>query len=202
MTSNARTIDDLVGTSTALVMVDLQTSVVDSDLKPHSGAHVVEQAERLITAVRAAGGTVVFVRHSTLPDRADAQKIVSDRVPGGGGGADRPHNWDEIADKLTVEENDPIVTKKVFNGFYGTDLDLQLRRRGIRTIVLAGVTTNFGVEGTARNALDHGYDVIVAEDACTSISTELHEFTLTEILPYLSRIRTVDEIESALAAAK
>ena len=198
---NTATSDQMDGSTTALVIVDLQNNVINSDLAPYSGDQIVEKAERLVTAMRAAGGTVVFVRHNTLPNNADGQKIVADRSPGSGSGKKEPKaaGWNDISDVLTKDENDPIVTKRTFNAFYGTDLDLQLRRRGIQTIVLAGVTTNFGVEGTARNGLDHGYKIIVAEDACTSISKEMHEISINEVLPYLARIRQVSEIEALLA---
>src|SRR3546814_9489432 len=55
-------------------------------------------------------------------------------------------------------------------------LDLQLRRRGVRTVVIGGVATNFGVESTARSAHEHGYAPVLVEDACASLSADLHDF--------------------------
>jgi nicotinamidase-related amidase len=77
-------------------------------------------------------------------------------------------------------------------------IDLQLRRRGINTIILGGIATNFGVESTAREAWQHNYAVIVAEDACTSMDAEMHRFSMEKILPRLSLVRSAAEIIAAL----
>ena len=94
-----------------------------------------------------------------------------------------------------VHEGDIRIHKRQWGAFTGTPLDLHLRRRGITTIVLAGIATNFGVESTARHAWELGYDLIIAEDACTSRSAELHEFAIANILPQIARIRSSDELE-------
>jgi len=64
---------------------------------------------------------------------------------------------------------------------YWTELDLQLRRRGIRTIVLGGVATNMGVESTARQAWELNYEVVIAKEATTSLATDMHEFAITKV---------------------
>ena len=61
---------------------------------------------------------------------------------------------------------DLVITKRQWGAFHGTELDLQLRRRGIRCIVLGGIATNIGVESTARAALELGYELVIAEDMC------------------------------------
>jgi nicotinamidase-related amidase len=83
--------------------------------------------------------------------------------------------------------------------FYGTDLDLQLRRRGIRTIALGGVATHVGVESTARQAWEHGYDQVIVTDATTSNVLEAHEASMRYILPRIARLADSDAI--ALSAA-
>ena len=93
------------------------------------------------------------------------------------------------------------ITKRQQGAFHGTELDLQLRRRGVTTIVLAGIATNFGVEQTAREAYQHGYAVVIAEDACTSVGPDLHRFAIERILPRIARVRSSDEILAALPAA-
>jgi len=72
--------------------------------------------------------------------------------------------------------------------FGPTELDLQLRRRGITTIVLGGIATNFGVESTARLAWELGYAVVLAEDACAGVSAELHEMAVLHIFPRIARV--------------
>jgi nicotinamidase-related amidase len=75
-----------------------------------------------------------------------------------------------------------------WGAFHGTELDLQLRRRGIQTIVLGGLATNIGVESTARQAWEHGYAILLVEDATSSLSRELHDFAVKNIFPRLSCI--------------
>ena len=74
-------------------------------------------------------------------------------------------------------------------------LCLQLRRRGLTTVVIGGIATNMGVESTARAAHEHGYAVVLAEDAATSLSAEMHAFAFDHIFPHLGRVAKADEIE-------
>ncbi len=86
------------------------------------------------------------------------------------------------------------ITKRHWGAFHGTELDLQLRRRGIRSLVIAGIATNFGVEMTAREAWQHGYAVVIAEDACSGSGEGLHAFAIERILPRVARVRRAAEI--------
>jgi nicotinamidase-related amidase len=92
-----------------------------------------------------------------------------------------------------------VITKRQWGAFYGTELDLQLRRRGIRTIVIGGIATNFGVESTARDAFERGYEQVFAEDAMSSVSAEAHRFAVSVVFPRIGRVRSTDEILQALA---
>ena len=86
------------------------------------------------------------------------------------------------------KEGDILITKRQWGAFTGTELDLQLRRRGIRTIVLGGVATNMGVESTARQACELNYEVVIAKEATTSLAADLHEFAMTRIFPMIARV--------------
>jgi nicotinamidase-related amidase len=108
--------------------------------------------------------------------------------------AKAPEYWSELADGL-AEASDLKVTKRQWGAFYGTDLDLQLRRRGVTTVVIGGVATNMGVESTARAAHEHGYAVVLAEDAATSLSAEMHAFAFEHVFPHLGRVAKAAEIE-------
>ena len=103
----------------------------------------------------------------------------------------------EIVPQIMSLPHDIIITKRQWGAFYGSELDLQLRRRGIDTLILGGIATNFGVESTAREAWQHNYGVVVAEDACSSIG-DLHQFSIEKIMPRLARIRSTAEILAAL----
>jgi nicotinamidase-related amidase len=99
---------------------------------------------------------------------------------------------------LAPKPSDYVITKRQWGAFYGTDLDLQLRRRGIKTIILCGIATSFGVESTARDAYERGYDQIFAEDAMASRSAAEHEHTISHILPRIGRVRSTAEILAGL----
>jgi nicotinamidase-related amidase len=103
-----------------------------------------------------------------------------------------PAGWDEFPD--TLQPSDLIITKRHWGAFYGTELDLQLRRRAVRCIVLGGIATNMGVESTARSAAEHGYELVIPEDLCSGLSAEMHAFSFKHILPHLARISTSDAI--------
>ena len=185
--------------TTALVPVDMQISVASHDAAPHSAAEVVARIASMLEPARRAGVLPVFVRTTFLPDESDNLgpnlDVKRPRYP------HRIERWDQLVPEMDRQANEPIVNKKSFNAFYGSDLDLQLRRRGIRTIILAGISTTFGVEGTGRNAYDHGYDVIFVSDAMAAGTAEAHEASLTHVFPYIGRVRTTSEILAALDAA-
>jgi nicotinamidase-related amidase len=180
--------------TTALVLIDLQQFQHSS--APYSPEQIVARAEELVAAVRAAGGLVVFVRTSWLPDDSDrlAPRIDAPRPPR----TTRPPGWDELVPELQPLDTEPIVTKRSFNAFHGSDLDLQLRRHGIRTVILGGISTNYGVEGTGRSAFDHGYEVVFVSDAMASPDEEGHFHSLSHIMPLLGRVRPMDEVLAAL----
>ena len=90
---------------------------------------------------------------------------------------DDPHGR-EIVEELKPEPKDIVFQKRRPDGFIGTDFDLMLRSRGIGAIVIGGVATEGGVEGTARTARNLGYDVVVLKDGVGSRNRELHELAL------------------------
>lgn len=103
-------------------------------------------------------------------------------------------------DELTGHPDDIHVTKRNWGAFYGTDLDLQLRRRGITQIVLAGIATSIGVESTARAAHEHGYHVTLATDAMTDSDAAAHTHSITKIFPRLGETGSTAEIVELLRA--
>lgn len=90
-----------------------------------------------------------------------------------------------------------MITKNQVGAFYGTDLELQLRRRKIETIVLCGIATDLGVESTTRFAFDHGFQQVFAEDAMTSRSEEGHSGAI-KFFRRAGRVRATEEIIKAL----
>jgi nicotinamidase-related amidase len=178
--------------TTALVLIDLQKGIATRQLAPHSGADVVARASTLAKNFRAAGAPVVLVNVAFAKDFGDAVKQPVDmpmQPPAGG----YPEDFSEIVEGL-AEPTDIRVTKHQWGAFYGTDLDVQLRRRGIQAIVLGGIATNIGVESTARQAWERNYALVIAEDATSSLSAEMHAFSVSTILPRIGRITKAADI--------
>ena len=111
-----------------------------------------------------------------------------------------PPGWDEIVPELGPRAGDHVVRKRQWGAFYGTDLDLQLRRRGIGTVILCGISTNVGVESTTRDAYERGYQQVFVEDACSARAAEDHAFVFRTVFPRIGRVRQTEEVLRALAA--
>lgn len=180
--------------STALVLIDLQEGILPFAGGPHTADDVVSRAAVLADKFRAVNAPVVLVRVGWAKDFGDAPKQPVDASHGGA----LPENWWVYPTALGKQASDIEVTKHQWGAFYGTDLELQLRRRGIDTIVLGGISTNIGVESTARNAWELGFNLIVAEDMCSAGSTEEHNGSFKHIFPRLGRVRQSAEIIAAL----
>jgi nicotinamidase-related amidase len=114
------------------------------------------------------------------------------------GTAALPPDWSDLLPELGISPSDTVILKRQWGAFYGTDLDLQLRRRGLTTIILCGIATEFGVESTARDAYERGYELVFAEDAMTGRTAESHGNAITRIFPRLGRVRRTEEIAAAL----
>ena len=184
------TLDEL----TALVVIDLQHGIVGAPGTPVPIADVIARSAELARAFRAHGLPVVLVRVSSgpaTPGRTDA--------PSRGGA--RPDGWDVLVDDIRGDD-DIVVTKLNWGAFYGTDLDLQLRRRRVTQIVLTGVATSIGVESTARAAAEHGYHVTLAVDAMTDRDPEAHRNSIERIFPRLGESGTTAEILDMLAKTR
>lgn len=182
--------------STALVLIDLQKGIVSRPLDPHDATTVIANSVRLANALATAGGLIVPVHVAFSNDDGDRLKSpVDSPTPGGS----MPPDWSELVPEIAALGATVVITKRNWSAFHGTELDLQLRRRGIKTIVVGGIATNFGVESTARDAWQHGYELIIAEDASSSSGGPgMHAFAIEKILPRLGRIRSTAEIVAAL----
>ncbi|WP_316767980.1 hydrolase [Streptomyces sasae] len=181
---------------TALVVIDLQQGIVAMPTQPYSGAEVVARTAELADAFRAQELPVVLVRVSFAADFADA---VPGRTERQARGLAFPEGWDVVVDELSGHDGDIHVTKHNWSAFHGTDLDVQLRRRGITQIVLTGVATSIGVESTARDAYAHGYHVTLATDAMADADPEAHRGSVERIFPRLGESGTTAEVLELLA---
>src|SRR6201993_2619341 len=179
---------------TALVLIDLQNAIVGMNSAPHTAAEVVENSKTLAEVFRAHGAPVVYVR----VDLNAFMKLPVDQPPNLGD-KPLPAAASEIAPSAGFRHGDNLVTKRHWGAFAGTDLEQQLKSRGIDTVVLTGISTNAGVESTARQGTGLGFAFVLVEDACSSQNAEHHRFAFENIFPRLTRVRSTDEVLVSLA---
>jgi nicotinamidase-related amidase len=183
-------------TTTALILIDLQRGIVARQAAPHLASEVVERCAKLAEAFREQKALVVLV-HVAFADDRERLKPEADSAPPSG---PMPPDWSDIVPEIGPRSGDIVITKRQWGAFYGTALDLQLRRRGIRTLVFGGIATNFGVESTARDAYERGFEQVFVEDAMSGLTAGAHQFAITTIFPRMGRIRSTDDVLAAIKA--
>jgi nicotinamidase-related amidase len=182
-------------TKTALVVIDLQKGITGRDVAPYDSTTVIKNAAALADAFRENAMPVFLVRVTPSSDGKDALRPITDAAPWAQAPAP---DWAEIVPEMGPKPGDFVITKHQWGAFYGTELDLEFRRRGITTMVLCGISTNIGVESTARFAYEYGYHQIFAEDAMSAMSSEEHAFTVAKTFPRIGLVRKTQEIIGGL----
>jgi nicotinamidase-related amidase len=194
-------------TKTALLVMDFQNDIVDpKGLFGSQGqaAQVQEKQaiENTARALAAARGTGMLVVHVGVAFRQGHPEIApgaplfqgikqANALLEGSWGAD-------FHPGVKPAEGEVVVIKRGVSALAGTDLNLLLHGKGITTLVLTGIATNFVIEGTARHAVDEGYQVIVLKDCCASGNDQMHTFSL-QILSHLSTAGTAEEFVTAVS---
>ena len=181
---------------TALVVIDLQRAL-SAFPTIHPFAAVVANTAALARAFRRAKLPVVLVTIGFSPDGGDRLAPRTDARPPVL--PPDPDLW-QLVPELGAEPSDIIVKKRQWSAFYGTDLDLQLRRRHVTGIVLTGVLTSIGVDTTARAANERAYNVTFASDAMSDVDPAAHEVAHTKIFPRLGEVGPTEAVLARLNA--
>ena len=181
---------------TALVVIDLQKGIAGRPTLPHKSEAVVKNAAAIAEAFRKNDMPVFLVRVKPSADGKDALRPVADEKSWSQ--SQMPPDWAELVPEMGPAPTDFVITKHQWGAFYGTELDLEFRRRGITTMVLCGISTSIGVESTARFAFEYGYNQIFAEDAMSAMSAEEHNYVVTKIFPRIGLVRQTKDILTAL----
>jgi nicotinamidase-related amidase len=192
--------------ATALLVMDLQNDIIDPEGafgRHGAAAQVAEkgllaQVQRAMAAAREAGIPVVHVGvvftpalpvNMTAPLFAGVREVGA-LLAGSWGAAFHP--------AVQPRDGELVVLKQAVSALAGTELQATLRLWGVTTLVLTGVATNFVVEGTARQAVDMGFRVIILQDCCASLTAEMDDFALT----VLAQLATVSEVDAFVAATQ
>ncbi|WP_428270248.1 cysteine hydrolase [Enterococcus faecium] len=185
---------------TDFVAIDMQKGIVNNGtLSPHTAASILTNNDLLVRTLKrtAALKVLVNVDISTFP-------YLSQQTDMGGMTASVPPEFTDLLLKDSLKDTNNMLTITKYNpsAFFGTSLNLQLRRRGIETIILSGVATTNGVYATALDAFQHGYHVVLAKDACSDRDKESHQLFIKKIFPKTARVRSTKQIIEAIQQSK
>ena len=193
--------DQLDPRHTAVVVIDMQRGALEGDSERSRllrASGIAERLAELVRAARARGAMIVYVLNSRREDSADQAMVPVQAGPTTSG---RPvegtPGW-ELVEALRPEASDHRVIKRRRNAFHGTDLDLQLRARGITTVIVGGQRTTIGVESTVRDAHDHDYAVVVVRDGCGGVPDDEQAWAMERVFPGIARVMTCAEAAALL----
>jgi nicotinamidase-related amidase len=175
--------------NTALIVIDLQKGIVHGNFI-HPIGEIVERTRQLIDVFRAKKLPVVLVN-------------VAGRAPGRTEQGPRRNpsfadGWTDFLPELNRQPGDIVVTKRSWGAFATTDLERQLKARGVTQVVVTGVATSAGVEATARQAYEQGFNVSLALDAMTDVREEAHEYCVRNVFLRVGETGSTKEIISLL----
>jgi nicotinamidase-related amidase len=174
--------------TTALVLIDLQNGVLGRKLAPISTDELLGRGKALAQRFRGAGAPVMLVNVIPQLDGPARQVDEPTALPKA-----LPPGFADLPAGL-AEPGDILITKSTWGAFFMTDLDCELKNRGVGAIVLGGVATHIGVESTARQAWELGYELVVARDVTSSTAVEPHEGTMRHIFPRIARVTDSDAL--------
>jgi nicotinamidase-related amidase len=168
----------------ALVVIDLQKGIV-SIPAPETGKEIVAKSAQLAQAFRRRNLPVVLVNVVAAAPGRTGQPRHNFQFP---------PDWAELVAELDIQATDILVSKRSFGAFLTTNLQEELKARGVTQIFLCGIATSAGVESTARSAYDLGYNVVFVADAMTDRDPEIHSFCLEKIFPRLGETGLTEEV--------
>ena len=173
--------------NTALILIDLQNGIAGLPLATPAGNVIANAAK---SAFRDAGMPIAIVNVNPAGNKNPQTR--KDATPPAGGAFSE--DWFKIVPEILTRTDDIFITKHTWSAFYDTALDVELKKRNITGIILAGISTSIGVEGTARGAFERGYNIAFAKDAMTDMFAEAHEHSLKYIFPRIGEIDDTDKI--------
>ena len=200
--------DRFQASRTAFVVIDLQNYYTQTGFMAECAAarDTFSTVNRLAAAMRAAGGSVLWVQtsssgaeqfwshhhsHMLTPERS-ARRLCE---------LDPAHRGYSLADGLDVDPADPRVVKRTFSALTpgSSSLDTVLKQRSIEALLIGGTATNVCCESTARDAMMMNYATVMVDDALSAMTPEEHINTLHNWMLYFGDVLTADEVIERLA---
>jgi nicotinamidase-related amidase len=185
---------------TALLVMDYQAGILAR--LPEAEALLARAAEA-IDIVRRSGGHLGYVRvafedadYAAIP----ATNRMAANVAAAGDAFHSDSPTSAVHERVAPQAGDIVVRKIRVGAFSTTDLDEQLRERGIETLILAGLSTSGVVLSTVRDGADRDYRLLVLADACADPQPSVHEFLLEYVFPRQADVVTIAELPDLLGA--
>lgn len=175
--------------NTALIVIDLQKGIVSGNFV-HPIADIINRARILIDAFRANRLPVVLVNVTGRPQGRTEQGPRSS--------LSFSEDWSNLLPELDQQPSDMVVTKRSWGAFATTDLERKLKAQGVTQVVVTGVATSVGVEATARQAYEQGFNVTLAVDGMTDIREAAHEYSIGNVFPRVGETGSTQEIIALL----
>ncbi len=196
---------DLVMSECALLVIDMQNDFIlpGAPLEGWNCSAIIPNIAELVRLFRAQARPVIWTKHvhqlndigllgpmwpATGPD-SPTQALVKG-TPG----------VEIIADLPAPEPDELVIEKRRYSAFYQTDLELNLRTLGVKTLLITGVNTNICCESTARDGFMRDFQIMSVADAQTSITKELHDATLISTMVTFGRVADTEQVISELSA--
>ncbi|MFT4583280.1 MAG: nicotinamidase-related amidase [Gammaproteobacteria bacterium] len=204
---------ELPAGKTALLVMDVQNDIVhiDGKLGGELGAgampkliaekEILHNIAGLMTAARDAGVPVIHVRHVYRADYRDMPKNISIFRIIKNIGALSDGSWGaEIHESVKPAPGEFVVDKTRISAFYASTLAGLLEAQGLTHLIMTGIATDGVIDGTARDAADRGYYVIIPSDCCASTSEKSHNTILRGVLALIAKVCDSSETIDALSA--
>jgi nicotinamidase-related amidase len=171
--------------STALIVIDLQKGIVNGNFI-HPIGEVIDRTRALIDVFRRKDLPVVLVNVAGRAPRRTEQ--------GPRNNLSSSEGWSDLLAELDKQPSDIVVTKRSWGAFATTNLEHQLKARGVTQVVVTGVVTSGGVEATARQAYEQGFNVTLAIDAMTDVREDAHQYSIRNVFPRVGETGSTKEI--------
>ena len=192
---------------TALLNIDMQNCFVEgSPIAAPDGLAILPRINRLAKACRDAGILVIHASIVTRPDGSNLGVMAQFSPPAAGGILHKGTKSAALHSGLEIDPRDILIDKPRFGAFYGTDLELILRNRGIDTLIISGVATNVCCETTAREAAVRDFKVFFLSNGTATAdmngvpAAELQRVTCATLGFLFAQVLTVDEMIAKIGA--
>ncbi|GLS91028.1 hydrolase [Psychromonas marina] len=173
-----------IDAKTALLVIDLQYGIVALNTC-HPATDIINNCGELINKFRLLSLPICFV---------NVDGAASGRTEQIKGKTTKPANWSQLISELNPRAGELLITKQTWGAFTNTDLHTLLQAREITQLVICGIATSMGVESTARQAFELGYNISLPIDAMTDINAAVHENSVGAIFPKLSETGTTADL--------